>query len=137
MDVNIEEEGHHLKNNSPYDMDDAAWNAMQQRIKLHVLTTVQKASIPATKPFNYWKISTVAASLALIITLGALFFLHKQPPETTHEVASNREIHIIKSSGNPEKQLDNTIHNLNEAELNLQHQISENEISEQNEYFED
>ena len=137
MDYNIEDEKDHLKNNSPYELNDAAWNAMQQRIKSNVLAAVKEKTAPKTRSFNYWKISTAAASLALIISLCALFFVHRQPNETTREIVSNQEVNVQKPSGNPEKQLDNTIHNLNEAELNLQHQISENEISEQNEYFED
>lgn len=126
MPFNIEEQEDFLKKNSPYKApDDAQWEAMQQRIKAKTLEAT--ASQPKNKIplLRTWKITATAASLALILSIG---YLIKNKPE--------KEAPPLSAISNPETQLNAAITGLNETELNWMHQLTENEISEQNEYFE-
>jgi hypothetical protein len=128
MPYNIEEEEDYLKNNSPYKMNDSEWQVMQQRIKANVLAASEKESQFRKVKFTSWKIAAVAAGLFFI---GATCFTFWPAQKTAQpdNIAYNK-------TDNPEKQLDAAIDNLNESELNWVHQLSENDITEQNEYFE-
>jgi anti-sigma-K factor RskA len=128
MSYNIEEQEDYLKNHSPYDGSEHQWDAMQQRIKQNVLAAVKETSPLKKKAINYWKITTLAASICAIIALCFALFPSHQTTESD-SVAINKNI-------NPEQNLDNTINHLNDAELNWLHQLNENDLNEQNEYSE-
>lgn len=133
MSYNIEDQEEYLKNESPYDMSDSKWAEMQQRIKTNVLKAAEQEASHTIKKFSYRKIAAIAASIFIIASIS-LFFIRSNHttqslPLLNNNMASNQTI-------NAEQKLDNAISNLNETELNLSHQMSENEILEQNEYFE-
>ncbi|KAA5535021.1 hypothetical protein F0919_10510 [Taibaiella lutea] len=128
MPYNIEEQEDYLKNNSPYKMNDTEWRAMQERIKTNVLAASEKESKSRKVKFTSWKI---AAAVAGLFFIGATCFTFWPAQKTIQ----SGNIAYDKAE-NPEKQLDAAINNLNESELNWVHQLNENEITEQNEYFE-
>jgi hypothetical protein len=134
MSYNIEDQEDFLKNESPYNMSEDKWKAMQQRVKQNVLAATSNENQPKIKKFSYWKITTIAAAVISMVLATTLYFntsTRKQEMKNTSNLAVNQTI----TTPDPEMQLDNAISNLNEEELNLSHQLSENEIPDQNEYF--
>lgn len=126
MPYNIEEQENYLKHNSPYKMEEKQWQAMQERIKANVLSSVNKTNAKAK--FGYWKVAAAAAGLLFIIATCFTFW-----PATKTEKSDNIAYHETE---NPEKKLDAAIGKLNESELNWINQLNENQITDQNEYFE-
>jgi hypothetical protein len=123
MSYNIEEHEDYLKRQMPYSMEEGQWEAMQQRLKDKVLHG-ETTAVPLRQRKPLFKIALGAA--AGILLLFSVFIFMQQGKEQTG----------IPPKANPEQYLDKTISSLNEQELNWMHELNENEIPEQEEYFE-
>lgn len=120
MKYNMEEQEDKLKNESPYQLSDEAWEAMQQRLKAGVLQDRARQPRPVkSKRLSLRYAAGLAAGMALMVSVY-LVQRHSSRP-----VAAN-----------PEQQLDIAISGLSDAELNWMHQVNEEELSEASEYFE-
>jgi hypothetical protein len=124
MSYNIEEQEDYLKKNMPYKLEEEGWEAMQQRLKARVLQDrVQPLEPRKRKPFL--KIALGVAAGLLVLASVYTF---------TQHIAGKTETGI--KTENPELHLDKAISSLNEQELNWIHELNENEIPEQDEYYE-
>jgi len=125
MPYNIEEEQDYLKNNSPYEMNEADWQAMRERVKANALAAAGKTQ--PSKIRLYWKIAAVAAGLCFVTGICFTYWPAQKTLQTGN-VAYNK-------TDDPEKQLDAAINGLNEPELNYFQQLYQNEINDLNEYY--
>ncbi len=126
MSYNIEEQEDYLKNHMPYEMEEAQWEAMQQRLKSKVLQEQVVPLVPVKKK-PVFKIA-IGAAASLLLLLSVYTF-------TQHNPGKEVDMGIARGE-NPEQYLDKTIGSLNEQELNWIHQLNENEIQEPVEYTE-
>lgn len=120
MKYNMEEQEDKLKNESPYQLSDEAWEAMQQRLKAGVLQdrAMQRGPVK-TRRLSLRYAAGLAAGLALIVSV---YFVQRHGSGP--------------ANANPEQQLDLAISGLSDAELNWMHQVNEEELSEVSEYVE-
>jgi hypothetical protein len=125
MSYNIEEQEDYLKNNMPYRLAEGDWEAMQQRLKLKVLQKEEQPPLPRKKKPFFKMAWGVAAGLLLLVSAYTF---------TRH--MTEKPVTGIEKREDPEQYLDKAISSLNEQELDWIHQLNENELTEQEVYYE-
>lgn len=125
MSYNIEEQEDYLKHNTPYRLGDEGWEAMQQRLKDKVL---QEKIVPLEPKGRKPLLKVALGAAAGLLVLASVYTF-------TQRIAEKPEVGI-RQPENAEQYLDKAISSLNEQELDWIHQLNENEITEQEAYYE-